>query len=56
MAIIVGREEVTIGRVAYHPHIDPVATSDIIPDCSGHAAVETTWRSPASWVADIRVR
>ena len=55
MAIIIGREEVAIGRVAYHPHVDPVATANILLDYSRHGAVERAWRSPATRIADIRV-
>lgn len=45
----------TIGGVAYHPHIDPVAIADVVLDCRGHGAVEGARCTPTFRVADIGV-
>lgn len=55
MAIVVGRKEVAIGRVANDPHVDPVATTDVLGDDAWHAAKEFFWRAPPGGISDVLV-
>jgi len=56
VAIVVGGEEVTIGRVADHPHIYPVAAADIVRNDRRHGAIEGFRGTPALWIAYVGVR
>ena len=56
MAVVIGREEITVGRVADGPHVYPVSAANVLGDDGGHSAEEVSGRGPAGGVADVGVR
>jgi len=56
MTIVIGGEEVTIGRVADHPHIYPVAAAYVARNDRRRATIESFGRTPALWITDVGVR
>lgn len=55
VAVIVGREEVAVGRVANDPHVHPVPAADVLSDNARLAAEEVRGGSPGSRVRDVGV-
>lgn len=44
-----------VGRIANHPHVDPITTSNVVRNCGRRSAEERLGSSPAVGIVDIRV-